>query len=113
MVEKVVEKMGYFGGKKEEEEGVVVDVMVVVVVGMEEEMEGRMVEELVVEMEGRVAGQGRQGGCLCCCSWPVVGWKWRRKKGNMKEREKGGGYIYIWRVWIITTLPSLKMSCVS
>ena len=34
-----------------------VGVMIVVVVGMVEEMEERKVEELVVEMEGRVAGQ--------------------------------------------------------
>ena len=36
----------------------------VVVVGMEEEMEKRMVEELVVEMAEMVAGQGGHGGWL-------------------------------------------------
>ena len=44
----VLEVMGCFGGKMEEEDGGEDGVVVVVVVGMEEEMEGRMVEELVV-----------------------------------------------------------------
>ena len=68
MVEKVVEKMGYFGGKKEEEEGGVVGVVVVVVVGMEEEMEEKVVEELVEKWVVRVAGQ--EGGTAAfCCRW--------------------------------------------
>ena len=54
MVENMVEKMGFLVEKEEEEGG-----EIVVVVGMEEEMEERMVEELVVkEVEG-VAGQER------------------------------------------------------
>ena len=65
----MVEKMGYFGGQKEEEEGGVV----VVVVGMEEEMEGKVVEELVVEKREKVAGHGKARGCFCCCGSLAVG----------------------------------------
>ena len=52
MVEEVGEEDGFLGGKEEVESG-----EVVVVVGMEEEMEEKVVEELVEMEGGRVAGQ--------------------------------------------------------
>ena len=79
-----------FWWKMEEEDGGEDGVVVVVVVGMEEEMEERKVEKLV-EMEGRVAGQGGNiFGLLLASS---VGWKWRRKKGK-DERERKEVDIY-------------------
>ena len=60
----------------EEEDGVVV----VVVVGMEEEMEGRMVVKLVEEMEMVGGGDGRPKG-----SWVAafaVRACWKMKKGR-------------------------------
>jgi len=68
----------------EEEDGDEDGVVVVVVVGMEEEMEGRMVEEMVVklveEMEMVGGGDGRPKG-----SWVAafaVGACWKMKKGR-------------------------------
>ena len=55
-----MEVNGFLGGKEEEED----DGDGVVVVGMVEEMEEKKVEELVVEMEGRVAGHGKARGRL-------------------------------------------------
>ena len=81
MVEKVVVKMGYLVEKEEEEEGGGGGVVVVVVVGMEE-MEEKKVEELVVEMEGRVVGIGR----------PKEGARWLfgccRLQETKKEKKK-------------------------
>ena len=82
-MEKVVVEVGFLVEK--EEEGVVA-----VVVGMEEEMKERMVEELVVNMVNRVASQGGHGGrFLGCCRWLE---EEGRKK--MKERERKRVYIY-------------------
>ena len=63
-----------------------VDVMVVVVVRMEEEMEGRMVVEMVVEK--REAGHGKAWAAV---RWPLVGR--RRRRINERERRKVGVYI--------------------
>ena len=60
-----------------------------IAVGMEEEMEARMVVEIVVEKVERVAGQGKQGGCVGCCWFAGR----RKKKENERERKKGGVYI--------------------
>ena len=61
MVGKVVVEVGFleFLGEKEEEEG---DVEVLLLLEMEEEMEGRMVEELVEELEVMVVKVADQGG---------------------------------------------------
>ena len=82
-----------------------VGVKAVVVVGMEEEMEEKVVEKLVVE-EMEKGGRPKEGtvalwaaAVLCC--WLEME-KEERKK--MKEREKWK--IYIWSVLITTTLPS-------
>ena len=89
MVEKVVVEMGYFGGKRGRRRwcgGVEV-------VGMVEEMEEKKVEELVVEMEGRVekmAGQWEgKGRLMVLPSFSVVGGK-KMKEKNERER-KGSG----------------------
>ena len=84
MVEKMVEKMGFLVEKEEEEGG---EVVVIVVVGIEEEMEERMVEELVVkEVEGWPAKREARWLRLLGCCWPVLAGKGRRKENN--EREK-------------------------
>ena len=90
MVEKMVEKMGFLVEKEEEEGG-----EVVVVVGMEEEMEERMVEALVMK---EVERSGRQGRAWLVFFGAVVGLCLLEKeegKKIMKEREeKVGVYIY-------------------
>ena len=68
MVVKLCRLMGFLVEKEEEEDGG----DGVVVVGMVEEMEERKVEELmvkVVEMEGRVAGQGDTMAAFMGCCW--------------------------------------------
>ena len=88
----------------EEEDGVVV----VVVVGMEEEMEGRMVEEMEVERSG-VGGwclAGQEG------AWAVfaVGGLLEMEEGRkeMKERGRNGGsYIKEGKTNIIMPLKLL------
>ena len=75
--------------KKEKKDGVVVDVMVVVIVGMEEEMEGRMVEKLVEMVEERVAGQGKHHGWfLGAVGSFSVGGKKEEKNNNERERKE-------------------------
>ena len=69
--------------------------MVVVVVGMEEEMEEKKVEELV-EMKGRVAGQGGSSRWLWGCHSLAAMLAGKRRKGkrmNEREGKKGGVYI--------------------
>ena len=68
----------------------------VVVVGMEEEVEERLVEELVAEMKGRVAGQGGSSRWLWGCHSLAAMLAGKRRKGkrmNEREGKKGGGYI--------------------
>jgi len=86
---------GLFGRKEEEEEGGEYGVVVVVVVGMEEEMEGRMVVEFVVEMEGRGGASWlakeaamAQVGLLFSFS----GNKEEERMNNERERRSGGIY---------------------
>ena len=74
---------GLFWWIMEEEDGIVDGVMVVVVVGMEKEMEEKVVEVLVVKEVGRVAGQEggiaqTHGNGLC---WFVF-WKEKERKKN-------------------------------
>ena len=67
----VLEVMGSWWRKEEEEGG-----EVVVVVGMVEEMEemeGKVVEELVVEEREKVASHGKARGCFCCYGSLAVG----------------------------------------
>ena len=65
--------------EREEEEG---GVEVLLLLEMEEEMKGRMVEELVaemvVEMEGGQPKEGTASGWCCC--WFAVGEERREKK---------------------------------
>ena len=70
---------GLFLWIMEEEDGIVDGVMVVVVVGMVEEMEEKKVEELVVEMEGRVVENGRpkEGAWLRFWVLPLLAGCWR------------------------------------
>ena len=92
MVVKLWRLMGCLVKKRKEEEGGEDGVVVVVVVGMEEEMEGRMVEELVAKMVvGMNGGQPKEGTVAwVCCHWLLAG---RRKKKEMKEKERKGVVI--------------------
>jgi len=72
-----------------------------VVVGMEEEMEGRMVVEMVVEKVERVAGQGGTMAGFWAAMLPFAVGEERR---NERERKKDG-CIYKGVVLIITSLP--------
>ena len=81
MVVKLIVEVGFLVEKEEEEDGGDGGV----VVGMVEEMEERKVEELVVkvvEMEGRVAGQGERHGGL----WAAAVLCWLEMK--KEERKK-------------------------
>ena len=70
--------------------------MVVGVVGMEEEMEGRMVEELVVKMEGKVVENGwpKEGAWLRFAAIGSVASGNGEGKKNEREREKER-WVYI------------------
>ena len=63
----------------EKRERNMVVLLLFVVVRMEKEMEGRMVEELVVEMEGRVVENGRpkEGAWLRFWVLPLLAGCWR------------------------------------
>ena len=86
---------GLFGGKEEEEEGEEDGVVVVVVVGMKEEMEGRMVEELVEEVRGDGGESGRPRR-EARWFW-AAGGRWllveKKEERKMKEREGVGVFI--------------------
>jgi len=85
-----------FGGKRGRRRWCGGGVMVVVVVGMEEEMEGRMVVELVEMVGGNGGESGRPWeGKGVFLLLPFVGCWWRRKKKEKNERErKKWGWLY-------------------
>ena len=96
VVEKVVMEVGFLEflcGKEEEEGGV----EVVLLLEMEEEMEGRMMEELVemVVEEMEKGGLPKEStvawGCHFVLCWLLLEKKEERK---MKEKERKGG-VYI------------------
>ena len=106
---------GLFGGKEEEEEDGGDGVVMVVVVGMEEEMEEKEVEELVVEKVEMVGGEdGRDGRpwegvmAVFCSLLAAVG---EERKEIMKERRSGG--LYIKEFGGITSCHSHHETCVS
>ena len=63
----------------EEEDGDVDDIMVEVVVGMEEEMEGRMVVKLVEKMEMVGGSNGRPKEAWWLRLLLEACWKWKMK----------------------------------
>ena len=92
MVVKLVMRMGCLVEREEEEGGV----GMLWLLEMEEEMEGRMVEELVVEMEVGMVQHGRPIGRQGLFLWLPFRWLLEPKKKKKKyerERRKKGGYI--------------------
>ena len=100
MVEKVMEKMGYFGGKKEEEEGGVVVLWLLLLLEWRRRWRGEWWWSWWrwwVEMEGRVVEHGRPIGRQGLFLWLpfslAVGNKEEERKNNERERKKVGVYI--------------------
>ena len=79
-----MEEVGFLVKKEEDEGGEVI----VVVVRMEEEMEGRMVEELVEEMVVKMeGGQPKEGTASGCAAVGLL----LEKKEEKKMKERGVG----------------------